>query len=140
MKFSFVHRVADDYIVNVVYVEADKDKYYRKKDEEKRQELIKLADIKVATGNSLVNIHFSPCNKNYDSAEIMLYFEDNLMAKYAVPKEQFFKSIDGLAYGRYSFILKQYDKDGNILFETDKMAFNVSKPSSWSRPTYYLNA
>jgi len=128
VKFSFVKGLADDYIMDVVYVESDKDSYYRKKAEEARRALIEKAKINVSTGVNLVNINFAPCCDKYDRAEIELYTHDNLMAKYNVPKELFFKSIDGLAYGTYSFILTQYDKDGKIIIQTNKKTFCIPKP------------
>ena len=51
-----------------------------------------------------------------------------MLAKYKVDEETFFKSISGLAYGNYEFILKQFDDKGNILLETDKIAFYISEP------------
>lgn len=128
VKFKFVNGLADDYIMDVVYVEGDKEKYYRKKAEEDRRAVIEKAKIKVSTGASLVNVYFAPCSDNYGRTEIELYAEGNLMAKYKVPEEQFFKSIEGLAYGRYSFILKQYGKDGKLIFQTDETPFGIRKP------------
>lgn len=129
VKFCFVCGLADDYIMDVVYVEGDKEKYYRKKAEEDRKAIISNAKIKVSTGDSLVNIYFAPCGENYKSTEIELYTNGNLMARYKVPEEQFFKSIEGLAYGSYTFILKQFDKEGKIIFQTDEMRFSISKPT-----------
>lgn len=133
VKFSFMNGLADDYIMDVVYVEADKDKYYLKKAEEDRRALIEKAKIKVSTGASLVNICFAPCSDDYAGTEIELYSDHNLMAKYKVPEEQYFKSIEGLAYGSYSFVLRQYDKHGKIIFQTDEIGFGIIKPRSGNR-------
>ena len=53
-----------------------------------------------------------------------------LMAKYKITDEIFFKSIDGLAYGRYYFQLLQFDKDNNQIAATDYIDFEIKKPSS----------
>lgn len=45
-----------------------------------------------------------------------------------VPVEDFYKSINGLAYGKYAFILKQFDKNNNLLFETDYIEFSIKEP------------
>ena len=57
-----------------------------------------------------------------------LYKENMLLAKYNADEETFFKSISGLAYGKYEFILKQFDDKGNIILETDKIAFSINAP------------
>ena len=51
-----------------------------------------------------------------------------MLAKYRVDEECFFKAIIGLAYGKYAFVLKQFDSNGEVLFETDKMEFSIAKP------------
>lgn len=42
-------------------------------------------------------------------------------------KWNIFKSITGLAYGRYAYIVKQLDKDNNLLIETDYIEFYIRK-------------
>ena len=51
-----------------------------------------------------------------------------MLAKYKIDEEAFFKSIGGLAYGKYTFVLKQFDKDSNALFETEHIEFTISSP------------
>lgn len=128
IKFEFKNQLADDYILSVCYQEADKEKYYAKKEQERKDDLFKKANIKVSTGTDLVNIYFQPCCDNYARTEIVLYKDDIMLAKYKVDEETFFKSISGLAYGKYEFILKQFDDKGNIILETDKIAFSINAP------------
>ena len=115
------------------YVEADKDIYYAKKEQERKDNLLETASIKVATGVDLVNVYFQPCCDNYARTEIVLYKDDIMLAKYKVDEETFFKSISGLAYGKYEFILKQFDDKGNIILETDKISFSISPPNYGGR-------
>ena len=61
-----------------------------------------------------------------------------MLAKYKVEEEMFFHSINGLAYGRYEFILKQFDNKGNILLETDKISFSLSRPDYGGTPTVFI--
>lgn len=129
VKVSFRDNLADDYIINVVYQEADKEKYNEKLTMEHRAELLKVANIKVSTGADLVNIYFQPCCDNYACTEIALYKENMMLAKYKVEEDVFFKSINGLAYGEYEFILKQFDDKGNIILESDKISFSISRPT-----------
>ena len=125
IKFVFTNNLADDYIVNIEYVEADKAIYYAKKDQEHRAELIKTANIKVSTGTDLANIYFQPCNKNYSRSEITLYKDNMMLAKYKVEEGSFFKSIAGLTPGTYYFELSQFDSNGNLIIKSDKIKFSI---------------
>ena len=138
IKLSFVNNLADDYIITINYQEADKEKYYAKKEQERKDNLFKTANIKVSTGADLVNIYFQPCCDSYARTEITLYKDNMMLAKYKVDEETFFKSISGLAYGKYEFILKQFDDKGNIILETDKISFSLSRPNYGGKPTIYI--
>lgn len=139
IKFEFKNQLADDYIISVCYQEADKEKYYAKKEQERKDNLLKTANIKVSTGADLVNIYFQPCCDSYARTEITLYKDNMMLAKYKVDEETFFKSIGGLAFGKYEFILKQLDKDNNIILETQKIAFSISAPNYGGKPTVWIN-
>ncbi len=144
IKITFINKIVDDLILPIVYEEADKEKYYAKKEQERKDELLKKANIKVATGADLVNIYFQPCCDKYNHTEILLYIpneverkiesnriktiEWSLIKKCNVEAEDYYKSINGLAYGKYAFILKQFDKKGKIILETDYINFEIKKP------------
>ena len=51
-----------------------------------------------------------------------------MIKKCKVDPDDFFKSINGLANGKYSFVLRQYDKNSNILLETGYIEFTISTP------------
>ena len=51
---------------------------------------------------------------------------NQMLAKYKVDEDCFFKSIGGLAYGKYSFVLKQSNKAGETILETDQLFFTIS--------------
>ncbi len=138
IKFEFKNQLADDYIISVCYQEADKEKYYAKKEQERKDNLFTTANIKVSTGVDLVNIYFQPCCDEYARTEIALYKENMLLAKYKVDEEIFFKSISGLAFGKYEFVLKQLDKDSNLLLETNKISFSLVKPNYGGKPTIFI--
>ena len=110
-----------------------------KKEQERKDNLLKTANIKVSTGADLVNIYFQPCCDSYARTEITLYKDNMMLAKYKVDEETFFKSIGGLAFGKYEFILKQLDKDNNIILETQKIAFSISAPNYGGKPTVWIN-
>ena len=139
VKVSFRDNLADDYIIDVKYQEADKEKYNEKLAMEHKAELLKVANIKVSTGADLVNIYFQPCCDSYARTEIALYKDNMILAKYKVDEETFFKSISGLAFGKYEFVLKQFDDKGNVLLETQKISFSISAPNYGGKPTVWIN-
>lgn len=146
IKFTFVNEIAPEYILKIAYKEADKEKYYAKKEQERKDNLLKAASIKVSTGADLVNIYFQPCCEKYECAEVSLYIPKDyvtvggpygpvqkpaswsLIKRCKVPADDFYKSITGLAYGTYSVVIIQYDKNGNVILETDHIEFRVTKP------------
>jgi hypothetical protein len=138
IKIVFKNNLADDFIFSVLYEEADKEKYYALKQQERKNELLKNDSIKVSTGIDLVNIYFQPCCEEYARTEIVLYKDNMMLAKYKVDEETFFKSINGLAFGKYEFILKQFDDKGNVILETDKMNFSLSSPNYGGRHTVVI--
>lgn len=144
VKLSFVNNLANDYIIELKYVEADKDIYYAKKEQERKDNLLETASIKVATGIDLVNVYFQPCCDKYEYTEIQLFIPKDfvtvggqygpiqkssawsMIKKCKVEIEDFYKSITGLAHGKYAFILKQFDKQDNVLLETEYIEFTIS--------------
>lgn len=129
IKISFIDGLADDLFIPIVFVDADKEKYYAKKEKERKDNLLKTADIKVSTGSDLVNIYFQPCCEDYARAEVALYKDNMMLAKYKVDEEVFFKSINGLAYGKYEFVLKQFNTRNETILETEKISFQIVPPT-----------
>ena len=70
--------------------------------------------------------------------KITLYKDSMMLAKYKVNEEMFFHSISGLAYGKYEFVLKQFDNKGKIILETDKIGFSLSRPNYSGRHTVVI--
>ena len=116
--------------INIEYEFADVEAYDRKQEQKRKNDLIEKASIKHSTGADLVNIYFQPCSSDYIRTEIALYRDGLMLSKYKVDEESFFKSIGGLAYGTYSFIVKQFDKSDNLLLETEHIEFTVKAPKA----------
>lgn len=138
LKIFFADNLADALSMKLKFIEADKDVYDAKMHDALIKERTKIANIKVSTGADLVNIYFQPCCDSYARTEITLYKDNMLLAKYKVDEETFFKSISGLAYGKYEFILKQFDDKENIILETDKISFSLSRPNYGEKPTIFI--
>ena len=118
---------ADPLTLKLKYVEADRQAYDAKIAEEVRVQRTRIANIKVSTGADLVNIYFQPCCETYARTEVVLFRDNMMLAKYKVDEDTFFKSIGGLAYGTYEFTLKQLDSSGNVVLETDRISFTLSR-------------
>ena len=116
--------------INIEYEFADVEAYDKKQEQKRKNDLIEKASIKHSTGADLVNIYFQPCSSDYIRTEIALYRDGLMLSKYKVDEESFFKSIGGLAYGTYSFIVKQFDKSDNLLLETEHIEFTLKAPKA----------
>lgn len=149
LKITFVNNIADDYIIELKFVEADKDLYYQKQAETRRNTYIEAAQIKHSTGADLVNIYFQPCCANCGKTEVELYIAkgkyaspgrgtyvacarpliggevQQLIGKFTVDGGFLFKSISGLANGVYAYRLRQFSKNDEMLFESDFQFFEI---------------
>ena len=146
VKLTFADNIVDDYTFSVQYVEADKDLYYQKQEAERKANMLQSAQIKHSTGTDLINIYFQPCCSDYEYTEILLYIPQDYVSvggpygpvkkssswqmfkKCKVPAEDFYKSINGLAYGTYAYVIKQFDKKDNLLLETEYIEFSLKAP------------
>lgn len=129
IKICFVNGLADDLIIPVEYVEADKEEYYKKEREKNLEKLKNALSLKVNTGSNLVNICWKLANDEIEKVKIDLYVgygkNKQLMANYILDNTVFYKSISELAYGYYCFVLKQINKNGEVVIETDFIEFNI---------------
>lgn len=146
VKLTFADNIVDDYIFSIQYVEADKDLYYQKQEAERKANMLQSAQIKHSTGTDLINIYFQPSCSDYEYTEILLYIPQDyvtvggpygpvkkpsswqMFKKCKVPAEDFYKSINGLAYGTYAYVIKQFDKKDNLLLETEYIEFSLKAP------------
>ncbi len=149
IKIKFIKNIADDLEITITYQEADRQVYNDMQAALQKENTLKRAAIKHSIGESLVNIYFQPCADNYDHTEISLFIPDktevkkvggphgpvnqedvlswSLIMKTTVENGIFFKSITGLAFGRYAYIVKQFDKANNALIETDYTEFYIRR-------------
>ena len=147
IKLKFIKNIADDLEIRLAYQEADRQAYERRQEALRKENTLRRAAIKHSVGESLVNIYFQPCADGYDNTEISLFIPDkievievggrygpvkqenvlswSLIVKATVENGIFFKSIPGLAYGRYAYIVKQFDKDNHLLIETKYIEFQI---------------
>lgn len=126
-RICFKDNIADDLFVKLAFCEADKEAYYAKQRELKRLEWIEKASISHAAGINLINVYFQPCDRSFGRAELELYLQkthQHLMRVSPAEGCSFFV-IKDLAPNLYEYVLKQYDKNGNLLFQTDNIEMTV---------------
>ena len=162
VKLTFADNIVDDYIFSIQYVEADKDLYYQKQAETRRNTYIEAAQIKHSTGADLVNIYFQPCCANCGKTEIELWIAkgkyaphhgmcvtfytpqltggepEQMIAKFSMEEGFLFKAINGLANGVYAYRLRQFSKNDEMLFESDFQFFEI-RPQGAGRPMGHIN-
>ena len=162
VKLTFADNIVDDYTFSVQYVEADKDLYYQKQADEKRNTYIEAAQIKHSTGADLVNIYFQPCCSDCGKTEIELWIAkgkyaphhgmcvtfytpqltggelEQMIAKFSMEEGFLFKAINGLANGVYAYRVRQFSKTNEMLFESDFQFFAI-RPQGNGRPMGRIN-
>lgn len=140
---KFTNNIADDFEFNIAYKYADVNAYNLRQEQLKKEQFMQRAAIKHATGESLVNIYFQPCSEDYDHTEITLYVPNKTGAeKWATILKKdlangcFFISIPNLAYGRYAYKVRQFDKEQNLLIDSALFEFEI-KPKQDMRSRYF---
>ena len=93
------------------------------------KELLYNLSLSHSCGQNLVNIKFQLADETVVLTKISL-FDNNqrLMATYKINKGTFFKSINDLAYGKYFYKVTQYDKNNNLVIESNYIEFVLSAP------------
>lgn len=139
ITINFNSVVYDSITSGIEYVDSDKEKWDAKEKAEYNRKLVSSMNIQIKCGLDLVNITFNECCDSVDNTEIILYASSGqMMAKYKVDKGCYFKSINGLAFGSYSVVVKQYDNKNQLLAESDKKGFNLTLPNFGGKPQIVL--
>jgi hypothetical protein len=139
IKLVFKNNLADDFEMNIVYQESDKQAFDSQCEQERIEELIKEMNIHTGTGDSLINVYFKPACPEYASAEVVLYkslvnngsvslLDNMLIGKYEVKEGFFFQSITDLAYGFYCIKVIQKDKNGKEIVSSPLISVEISAP------------
>lgn len=92
-------------------------------------ELLQKLNVKHSCGTNLITIKFANANNNVALTKISLFDNDKqLMGIFKVEDGMYYKSITDLAFGKYFYKVHQYDKDDNLIVETDYISFSLSAP------------
>ena len=121
----FVKDIVSPLSINLTYKMADKDLYYSQKEKEKIEKYKKKVNIEVSTGINLINISFQPCCEEYAYSKAVLFKENKKLGVFEHDKRVNYIAINKLGNAKYSIVLIQYDKDGKILYESDKKTIEL---------------
>lgn len=148
---SFSDNLADAIEIPIIYVDADKTAWDEKILKEHKEQLAEIVNINVVSGDSLINILYNPLNDKYSYSVVTLYYaftkqgeKDKTyqtMGSFKSEKDKFFIPIINLGYASYAIVLKQYDSDNKVIYESEKIEFTLKRQSTTiysGRPTVHI--
>lgn len=126
---EFKYNMADPLTVKIDFQEADKNAYFARIENARYENLVKKLSVSQSCGQDLVTIRFQNCCDNVKYTKISLFDDKKLlMGEFKVDEGMFYKSITNLAYGKYFYKVAQYNKNNNLIVETDFISFSLSAP------------
>ena len=127
IRFSYKNGIVGPIDIKVIYVAANKERYYFKIAQQKKKDLLSKMSVCHRTGISLVNVFWQKADNNVKKIELELFLDNHqLFLKYEMDSEVLFKSIQGLADGSYLYKLSQYDENGNLVVASDMVSFKIT--------------
>lgn len=148
---SFRDNLADAIEIPIEYSDADKSAWDAKMDREYKEHLADIVNIKIISGDSLINVLYNPLNDKYLYCEVTLYYaytkqgdknkSYQLMGTFRSEKDRFYIPIANLGYSTYAIDLKQYDEHDKPIYESERIDFNLSRQSTVvynGRPTVHI--
>lgn len=132
---SFKDDITAPIEIPIFYIDANKELWDEKIRKEKRDELAKKVNIIISYGNSFINVLFKPINEKFSYSKVTLYYLNQdyrnpykqIMGDFKSEENKFYISIMNLGYSDYEIILKQYDKENILLYESDAIEFKIIK-------------
>jgi hypothetical protein len=139
IRLHFKNDLADPLTLAIHYQESDKEAFDEEVEKTRVADLVKAMNVRVTTGESLVNVMFSEASSNVAKTIVTLYMRDNqngrsLMGTFPVEKGMMFKSISGLAFGRYSIKVAQVDAKDQFIAASDYVDVELRQPNYGGKP------
>ena len=139
IRFEYKNGIVEPIDISIEYVEANKEAYYQKVAAQNRSELLAKMSVIYKTGDSLVNVYWQNASKDVKKILFELFIDNQqLIMKNEMDANMMFKSVQGLAYGKYYFKLSQFDGNGNLIVATDLIQFTLSAPNYSGRHTVVI--
>lgn len=130
IQIFFNFDLADPITLPVNFIKADEKEYYQKIEKEKYDNLLSKLRVSHSCGQDLITIKFQNCSTEVCSTKITLYDDKKqIMGIFKVEEGMFYRSIINLAYGKYFYKLSQYDKENNLIIESDLIEFEIKLPN-----------
>lgn len=127
IRFEYKNGIVEPIDLSIEYVEANKEAYYQKVAAQNRSELLAKMSVSCKTGDFLVNVYWQNATDKVKKILFELFIDNQqLIMKNEMDADVMFKSVQGLAYGKYYFRLSQLDEKGNVIVATDLIQFTLS--------------
>lgn len=139
IRLHFKNDLADPLTLALHYQESDKEAFDEEVEKTRVADLVKAMNVRVTTGESLINVMFSQVSSDVAKSIITLYVRDNqdnrsLMGSFPVESGMLFKSIPGLAFGRYSIKVAQVDAQDQFIAASDYVDVEIRQPNYGGKP------
>jgi len=124
LRLTFLNDICIPITIDIVIQFADRDTYYEKMNEEKRQNLIRMMNPEHKTGDSVINFYWNFADETLVAETVLELFSASKGGRRIILKKKFdnatlFSSISGLAYGEYEYKISQFDGNHNLIVSTD---------------------
>ena len=128
IRFEFADGICEPLICKLKFIEVDHGIY----DSKVQAEINASIKPEHKTGVDLVNIYWNLVSDKVVESQVNLYFVsqtgERIIGKYK-ETEISFKSVTGLAFGRYCYEIIEFGKDGKELARTGKVYFDLVMPN-----------
>lgn len=121
LKITFKNGIADDCLLPINVVAADKGAFDTKVEKENNARLISNVSLLVAAGDGLINVYFKKADSAVNKIVVKVFRLGKDDVKYSILEKEVegeFLSVTGLAYGDYFVIVEEY-ANGKILVSTN---------------------
>lgn len=129
ITIEFKNDMAEPLTLSLEFVDADEEAYYDKIKQQENQGKLSKLNVSHLCGNDLVTIKFQNSCEYVSFTQILLFDDKKQpMGVFKVEDGMYYKSITDLAFGKYFYKVHQYDKNDNLIVETDYISFSLSAP------------
>lgn len=118
VNVSFKNGIADDCIIEISKVFADKEAYDLKVQEETKAKYTQDIALTTSTGIDLINVFWKKANSSVNKVVLKIFYESESGISYQIMNKNVdgeFFSLTGLGFGKYKISLEQYANDNLLI-------------------------